>query len=61
LSLGLLFQESGDEFGNPSDDDQKTVWLYSVVQPEGLSICDTVRMQERGDRSSRWWTIKNFG
>lgn len=27
----LLFQESDDEFGNPSEDDQKTVQLYTLV------------------------------
>lgn len=57
----LVFQESDDEFGNPSEDDQKTVRLYTLVQPESLSTCDTVRMQERGDKSSRQLTIKNFG
>lgn len=52
----LVFQESDDEFGNPSEDDQKTVRLYTVL----LATCDTVKMQERGDKSCRQLSVKNF-
>lgn len=53
----LMFQESDDEFGNPSEDDQKTVRLDTVL----LATCDIVRTQERGDKSSRQLSLKNFG
>lgn len=54
-----MLQESDDEFGNPSEDDQKTVRLNTLV-PERLYICGTVSMHERGDESSRQLTISNF-
>lgn len=48
-----MFQESDDEFGNPSEDDQKTVRLYTPWYiPERFSTCDTVRVQERNKSST---------
>lgn len=54
-----MFQESDDEFGNPSEDDQKMVWLYTPWYiPERFSTFDTVRVQERNRSSTQLLKIK---